>query len=624
MAIDTTNGAAVGIVEDGYAKFSDLGVKTFKQALDLVQALPNIQIPTISINVDFPEPGPVPSSYILPPVPVPPTLTFNQPSAPTAPLITIPAVPSVPDIPVFSATPPDFVAPPKPDALAIQAPMFADNLPERTLPNAPVFSLPDAPTLRTYNLPDPPTTLLPEFTATLEHFNILAPNSTFNFAEAGYTSANLPVIQSRINEMLAGGTGLPLIIEQALFDRARAREDQTAQKAVQEAVEDWSARGFKLPGGELAARVRNVRQDNQDKANSLQRDITVQVHQVAIENLRFSVTQGIALEGILIGLYQNVQQRAFEVQKFTLESAINLFNANISLYNVKLQEFQARSQVFRDQIQAETLAIEVYKSKLEGQKLIGELNQQDVTIYTERIAALNSVADLYKTQISAVETQLNIDRLTVDVFKTKVDAYAQQVAAKRSEFEAWGEEIRGETAKINAYQAEAGAYQSLVSAYSTKIEAGLQQPRLQIEAQRLTLDKFNGDVSAYNALVNAEAQRVTSAVGIFRGQADIYSAQANAEQGRFGALARQFELAIEDGKAHAEIAIEQAKALITQVQTAAQLYIEALKGAAATGAQLAASAISSVNLAARIEESSSINTSTNYNLTGISPSPPAA
>lgn len=624
MAVDTSNGAAIGVVLDGYAKYSDLGTSAFKTALGLVKALPNINVPTIPVDVNFPDPGPIPSAPTLPNAPVAPVLTFTAPGAPAAPSISLPAIPAVSDAPVFSGTPPTLRDFDPPAPLSVDAPEFTDTITSPTLPDKPVLVIPDAPTLRSFNLPAAPDLSLPEFTATLASFNIMPPDSHFNFAEAGYTSANLPVIQSRVNSMLAGGTGLPAVIEQALFDRARAREDQTAQKAVQEANEDWSARGFKLPGGELAARVRNVRQDNQDKANALQREILIQVHNVEIENLRFAVTQGIALEGILIGHYEAVQQRAFEVQKFALESAINLFNANISLYNVRLQEYQARAQVHRDLIAAEAQRIEIYKAQLDGQRLIGELNQQDVQIYSARIQALTQLAELYRTEVSAVEAQVNIDRLSVDIFRARVEAYAQQVNAKKSEFEAWGEEIRGETAKATIYTAEANAYESLVRAYSTKIEAGLAQPKMAADLQRLTLDQFNSRIQAYNAEVNAQAQTITAGATVFRGQADIYSAQASAESSRFGALARQFEMGIENGKAHAQIVIEQARVAITEVQTAAQLYVEAMKGAASTAAQLAASSISAVSLGAKIGEDYSESTSTNYQLSGISPSPPAA
>jgi hypothetical protein len=46
---------------------------------------------------------------------------------------------------------------------------------------------------------------------------------------------------------LAGGTGLPAAVEQALFDRARSREESQTTKAVQEAFDTFATRGFNTP-----------------------------------------------------------------------------------------------------------------------------------------------------------------------------------------------------------------------------------------------------------------------------------------------------------------------------------------------------------------------------------------
>src|SRR3546814_7873076 len=91
--------------------------------------------------------------------------------------------------------------------------------------------------------------LIPEFTAIPPLAPIDAPDVTFSYTEDAYTRTI--DVKSVVMDMLAGNTGLPTAVEQALFARARSREDVTAQKAVEEAMEDWSSRGFSLPGGEI-------------------------------------------------------------------------------------------------------------------------------------------------------------------------------------------------------------------------------------------------------------------------------------------------------------------------------------------------------------------------------------
>ncbi len=549
-------------------------------------------------------PGPsLSGAYSKPPAPVLPTVTFVETAAPSPPSVNQPSLPALPSAPDFSVAPPSLDFPDLPAPIAVTAPGAVPTLATHDLPTSPTLTFPDAPNLRQIILPDAPTIQYPLLNNPYPDFELSAPPNTFGFSEKGYSSAGLAQVQARISAMLQGGTGLPLFIEQALFDRARIREDKASQKLVMEATEEFSSRGFVMPQGELQARIREARETNRGNANSLNRDITIQVHQVEIENMRFAVSQGIALEGALINLYNSIQQRAFEAARVTVEVAINLFNASISLQNLRLQGFQAKAQVYRDQIQAEGLKLEVYRSQLEGQKLISELNLQDVQIYTQRLQALTTQIEVYRAQIEAVRVATETDRIRIDAYRATVDAYSAQVGAKRTEFEAYAEAIRGQSLKVSAYQAQAGAYDSLVRAYAARVDAVLATPRLQNETNRVILEQYQANTGAYVASIDAQAKKVGAQAEIYRGQATAYAAEIEAEKARIDSFNSQYGLFTARLAAESQVATEFVKIDASQLQAKATLLQESLKNAGQMLAQLAASSISAINIGASISGS---------------------
>ena len=94
---------------------------------------------------------------------------------------------------------------------------------------------------------------------------------------------------------MAGGTGLPPAVEDALFSSARERDSSETARAVQEAVDTWAGRNFSMPPGMLAKSVSVVREQGRLKAAETNRDILIEAAKWEIENIRFAVQQGLAL-----------------------------------------------------------------------------------------------------------------------------------------------------------------------------------------------------------------------------------------------------------------------------------------------------------------------------------------
>jgi hypothetical protein len=380
---------------------------------------------------------------------------------------------------------------------------------------------------------------------------LTVPANTFAFTETPYSSTVLTSVKDKILDILLNGAGIPANVEQALFDRARAREDVTAAKALQEVTEEWASRGFSLPSGVLLARQDEVRQKNQDAANQVSREILIQQYTAQIENMKFAVQSGVQFEGTLIEAHMRVMQRAFESSRTAVEMGVAVFNAEAALHNLKL---------------------EAHGLDIEGDKL-----------------------------------EIEKERLILEGFRARVEAYAQQVAAKKTEFEAY-------QAELGAMAGKAELYQAHLKAASLKNDLKFQPKKFQIDMNAEKLQRFLGDVNLMTAAIQREVARVEGEASLYDAKIRAYGAHVEGENSRVAADVSQFEAALSYRKTQLDAAVQKAQLAIDQVQKSAATQLEALKTATQSATQLAASAMSALHLAASSSFSGSDSRSNSYSL----------
>lgn len=613
------------LVTSGYNSFFNFAQDAFLQATSFLGEIQNFEVPAISVNVQYEAPSAVAPPFTLPPTPEAPNVNIAIAAAPTAPTVGTVSGIVIGAEPTFSGTEPSLNLPARPSSSVGNEPGTGPTVGDVTIPDSPELAYPDLPTLREITLPVVPDVEYPEFAAALPPLDIEVPTIGVSFAETPYTSLLLSETTARVRLMLQGGTGLPAEIENVLFERARARLDLLALKSTQEAYEQWSARGFAEPGGELSARLREIRETNRDAANNLNRDILIRVHEVEVENLRFAVQQGIALENILINYQAGFAQRALEAQRLIAQVAIDVFNARVGLYNAALTGYRTQAEVFKALIDAERAKIELYRAQIEGTVAISSLNESEVRIYSEQVRALQARVDIYEAQIRAVNAQVEVDKARVDAYRATVSAYAERVNAKRAEFEAYGEEVRAQTSTVQAYEASVRAFAERTRAYGIGIEAKATSKKIELDSKRLQIEAFQAEVAGYRESVNAEVAKSQAALNLYDGRTRIFTAQLGAEGARVESSARQFQMEIENARNAANIGLQNATTNAENALRAAALALEALKTQSAVASQLTAGALSAVNLSASISGSSSDSRSlgVSYSVDGGSAAPPA-
>lgn len=603
------------LVSEGWTLWRDTALSAVADTNAFLQDLQDVNLTPISTAIEFDIPVDLGVPFDKPLVPAEPDLIFqnvvppNDVNIPDLSLIDFEAAPD------FDAVPPALSIIPVPGDLEAEAPVGPPDSVAIVLPDVPVIVLPDVPLLEDITLPLVPTTTIPVFAGVEPTLDIDVPPNTFDFVYEDYV-AQLPTLVTTINTLLGGGTGLPPAIWDALWERARDREQVTGDKLIQEVTDDWASRGFSLPGGVLDKKIVAARQEVQNASNTLSRDIAIKEAEMEVENVRFAVAQGIAYETMYISLHNQKMQLTFESARYAMEVVVQLFNSEIAYQNIQLQTYLANVQVYKTLIEAEMLEIEVYKAQLEGQKLVGDINQQYVVLYNSTIQGLLAEVEIYKGELEGVNALVNVNRSEIEAFTAQVEAFTAEVDAKDSEVKMYAARIGAEESKVNLYNSEVNAFAGLVGAYKTENDSLIAQEQLKLQNNEFTLEKFKAQIQKYSAYIDAEAKRVTSGVGVYDGQARMYTAELGAEQSRVVADSRQFDLALQEGKTETSVELSEAQLNIDQLLRTMSLEIEKAKTLSQVQSQLAASAMSAVNLSAAVSEaaqnssSCSTNTST--------------
>lgn len=606
--------AAVSVVQNVMSSLQTQMNSATTAAMSTLDALGSLQVPATGPMPDIAVP---PRHDMLPWAPPEGLdiaalgdLDTELPAAPETP--TIDTNISV-DIPTWS---PSVVALNIPNA---PAPIDTSSLPARPAVNTSI-SMPSRPTLDTpvmeamtsLTIPAFASPTLPTFTDPAPEFMEAAPNPVIAWTEPTYMSESLTEVQAAIKRMLDGQTGLPPEIEQQLFDRARAREDMTAGKAVAEAFDDFANKGFTMPPGALVAQVNEVREKNGLAVQSLQREIMTKVADIAVENVREGVRQALSAENLLVNIFNNAAQRAFEMARFTVESQIQLYNAKAQVFNTLMSAYATKAQVFKVKVDAALSALEVYRVQMEGQRIVGELNRQKVAVFDARVQAMMSQVELYKTDMQAAQVQVEVIRSQLDAYRTDVQAYAENINAQKTRFDAYRTQVEGEVAKVGILDAEARVYAARVQAGDTK--ANIQLKRVQTD-----LEKMSADTQRYAALLDGSKAELQAKLGKIEANARVaglniqyMSAQTDAERAKHEADVRIAEAQLQSGIAITNATIERYKVAVNKILQEADLQARSLQAAGQIASTLAGGAMAAQHVQASIGANASDSTSVNY------------
>ena len=252
---------------------------------------------------------------------------------------------------------------------------------------------------------------LTQLTLNIAQFNNLIgtapanPNNTFAFTETPYSSNLLTDLRSQLLAWVDGkSTGLLPSVEQAIWDRGRAREVTTNNRKAKEAIRTFSMRGFSKPPGALSLELQDAAQEAQNASNTLSRDVMIKQADMEISNRRFSLEQAQKMEEALIAYTSQQAARVLEAAKALQTFLVDIYGHEVAAYGVQAQVYKARvdSEVaaFKAEVDMQVAEANV---RIEAARIQLQTYVQELTLRVEVAKAGATVtAQLAAAALSAI------------------------------------------------------------------------------------------------------------------------------------------------------------------------------------------------------------------------------
>lgn len=356
------------------------------------------------------------------------------------------------------------------------------------IPEQPAPSYGAAPELEELLLPTLPTLTTPTFGATLPTFSVQAPEPVIQWSEPTYTSTIKDAVGSAIQEMLEGGTGLPADVEQALWDRARSREDVAAAGVVDAVIEEWAARGFIVPAGLLNRQVQVARESAQLKVNGLSRDIAIEQANLEQKNRQFAVTAGLDYERVFTAIFLAVVQRNFEIAKFGAEMQLQVYRTRIEAFRVELDVYNAYLAKYKADLEVALFGLQIFRAQIELEKAKGDINVAKVQAFKAKVDAYGSQVDAYKALVQAVGVRADVQKTKADVYRSQVDGMVAKINGERAKFDAYDSRIKAETSKVQMEGVNAQVFEARTRSWAEASRVLLAGTELEFKENQQQLD----------------------------------------------------------------------------------------------------------------------------------------
>lgn len=516
-------------------------------------------------------------------------------------------------VPSFNSNPPTPDYGTKPMAFTGNVPLNSHTFVSPTMPSKPDLNIPSMPALSAPGMPPPPVVSI----STLEPFvapvSILPPSNNFTFAEVLYISALKNAVTAKLLADIAnGGYGIDPVDEQRLWDATRERELSSSKSMVEESKRQMASYGWSLPSGIM---LRNIKEGNQKviSATSLiNRDISIKRADLYKENRQFAISKSLELEQLTMNFHSSMMERTLNTAKFTLQAALDVYNAQTRNFELNLDVYKTKAVAYESQVRAELARVEIYKSQIDGVAASVNVQKLQIDGYTALVSAIQTKAQVYKTEMEATVVQGDIEKLYLEAYKLQIEAFAETVRAKQAEFDGYKTSMSGEVAKAEVFSASAKAYDSQVSGLRAKADIAKLIFEAQAEKARLDMEKFTKvDYEIWNSKFKAFVENIQKDAEKYKADIGLFTAVASS----IGEIAR-VAVASTEGQANvnikaASLNMEKAKIELEAMVASAQARQAAAQAGANVYGNMASAALSTVH--AQLQESLSSSESFNHN-----------
>lgn len=258
---------------------------------------------------------------------------------------------------------------------------------------------------------------------------------TVNEGQLDYTSELMTKLQSKImNDLIYGSTGLTADVENAIFNRNYERDLVEYDDELDRIAANWSRGGCPYPNGGLRAAQDRVTREFSNKRTDVSRDIMIKSWELALQNTHFIISQGIAIESLMIKWAEAVGSRVLDASKAAID-------ANLRTYEVSWKGFSDRVKTIIDKAMA----------KIQYNLGIIRIFEAKVNAYASKMKAeadrVNAVARGDEAEVAVFNALVNFDIQKINLNLKVIEAKIQQATANAHIL------IKDKEIEIKAYEA---------------------------------------------------------------------------------------------------------------------------------------------------------------------------
>jgi hypothetical protein len=271
-------------------------------------------------------------------------------------------------------------------------------------------------------------------TITIPTYTLVAPTDELVFNEPVYQSDLQNALKTALKDFVEnGGTGLGSTVEDALWARARARQDILNERAYNEAEEYFASRGYTIPPGALGGRLTEASAEQIRGDAQLNYEISIEQARLARAQSEYSINAAINLEGQDKVKFTAMADRTLEAAKATVQVVLNLFDG-------KVREYIAKMDGTKTEVEAEKIKVDAAVAA--NSSIIDEYNanvEKYKTQLINEISIVEQVAKVYGYKIAGYETDAKVAAVDLDaqikVYQGNIDQANNQTTLTLKEAE---------------------------------------------------------------------------------------------------------------------------------------------------------------------------------------------
>jgi hypothetical protein len=262
----------------------------------------------------------------------------------------------------------------------------------------------------------------PSLAEVLEKNNVLRANQILNKLKAEYDAivakfypfATVTAAADWISDVLNGTktTGIPAATEDAIWNRARDREQAVANAAINNISEDHARLGWAAPPGSLIHQRKQVIDERDRKLCEINRELAISQARLEQENIQFAVGQATSLQNGVLNAASQFITALLGAYASANDYGGQLSDATKTFYDQSIQYYTAFLAAEEFKITHRKTDIDI---DLVLQQLVIDIFKQRSTEMTN--AALSAAKTSGDTAAAALSSQTTFGGLSVEETK---------------------------------------------------------------------------------------------------------------------------------------------------------------------------------------------------------------